>query len=149
MVFTGYFIKLFLFMYYLEIMAICCKFNFFKLHSFGVNSFSAEIMVVENVGHGRPQHSVKIAISWPFGPYDYTAVQLVFNPFSQFVPKLKLYSQLQLSLWSDPIPISVPKPTWWVLVKIQGDRNVAKSKWRNDESLSIFWLLETKEQWHW
>ena len=40
-----------------------------------------------------------------------TAVQPVFNPFSQFVPQLELYSQLQLSLWSDPIAFSVPKPT--------------------------------------
>ena len=40
-----------------------------------------------------------------------TAVQLVFNPFSQFVPQLELYSQLQLSLWSDPIAFSVPKST--------------------------------------
>ena len=40
-----------------------------------------------------------------------TAVQLVFNPFSQLVPQLELYSQLQLSLWSDPIAGSVPKPT--------------------------------------
>ena len=38
-----------------------------------------------------------------------TAVQLVFNPFSQFVPQLELYSQLQLSLWSVPIAFSVPK----------------------------------------
>ena len=36
-----------------------------------------------------------------------TAVQLVFNPFSQLVPQLELYSQLQLSLWSDPIAFSV------------------------------------------
>ena len=41
-----------------------------------------------------------------------TAVQLVFNPFSQLVPQLELYSQLQLSLWSDPIAFSVPKSTW-------------------------------------
>ena len=40
-----------------------------------------------------------------------TAVQLVFNPFGQLVPQLELYSQLQLSLWSDPIAFSVPKPT--------------------------------------
>ena len=40
-----------------------------------------------------------------------TAVQLVFNPFSQLVPQLELYSQLQLSLWRDPIALSVPKPT--------------------------------------
>ena len=41
----------------------------------------------------------------------YTAVQLVFNPVSQLVPQLELYSQLQLSLWSDPIAFSVPKST--------------------------------------
>ena len=41
-----------------------------------------------------------------------TGVQLVFNPFSQFAPQLELYSQLQLSLWSDPIAFSVPKSTW-------------------------------------
>ena len=40
-----------------------------------------------------------------------TAVHLVFNPFSQLVPQLELYSQLQLSLWSDPIAFIVPKPT--------------------------------------
>ena len=40
-----------------------------------------------------------------------TAVQLVFNPFSQLVPQLELYSQLQLSIWSDPIAFSVPKLT--------------------------------------
>ena len=42
---------------------------------------------------------------------DHTAVQLVFNPFSQLVPQLEHYSQLQLSLWSDPIAFSVPKLT--------------------------------------
>ena len=41
----------------------------------------------------------------------FTAVQLVFNPFSQLIPKLELYSQLQLSLRSDPIAFSVPKLT--------------------------------------
>ena len=40
-----------------------------------------------------------------------TAVQLGFNPFSQLVPQLELYYQLQLSLWSDPIAFSVPKLT--------------------------------------
>ena len=35
-----------------------------------------------------------------------TAIQIVFNP-SQFVPQLELYSQLQLSLWSDPIAFFV------------------------------------------
>ena len=44
-----------------------------------------------------------------------TAVQPVFNPFSQFIPQLELYSQLQLSLGSDPIAFSVPKSTQWVL----------------------------------
>ena len=38
----------------------------------------------------------------------FTAVLLVYNPFSQFGPQLELYSQLQLSLWSDPIALGVP-----------------------------------------
>ena len=38
---------------------------------------------------------------------DFTAVQPVFNPSSQFVPQLELYSQLQLSLCSDPIVKSI------------------------------------------
>ena len=57
-----------------------------------------------------------------------TAVQLVFNPFSQLVPQLELYSQLQLSLWSDPIAFSVPKPTYWVLVKIKGAGSLAETQ---------------------
>ena len=40
-----------------------------------------------------------------------TAVRLVYNPFSQFGPQLELYSQLQLSLWSDPIALGVPNST--------------------------------------
>ena len=48
---------------------------------------------------------------WILDPRHCTAVQLVFNPFSQLIPQLELYSQLQLSLWSDPIACSVPKPT--------------------------------------
>ena len=40
-----------------------------------------------------------------------TAVQLVFTPFSQLIPQLELYSQLQLSLWSNPLAFSVPKST--------------------------------------
>ena len=40
-----------------------------------------------------------------------TAVQLVYNPFSQFVSQLELYSQLQLSLQSDPIGLGVPIST--------------------------------------
>ena len=47
----------------------------------------------------------------PVHHWEGTAVQLVFNPFSQLVPQLELYSQLQLSLWSDPIAFSVPKLT--------------------------------------
>ena len=35
-----------------------------------------------------------------------TAIQPVFNPFSQFVPQLELHFQLKLSLWSDPIAFS-------------------------------------------
>ena len=40
-----------------------------------------------------------------------TAVQLVFNPYSQFIPQIELYSQSQLSLWSDPNAFCVPKST--------------------------------------
>ena len=39
-----------------------------------------------------------------------TAVQPVFNLFSQFVPQLELFSQL--SLLSDPMALSVAKSTW-------------------------------------
>ena len=41
----------------------------------------------------------------------HTAVRLVYNPFSQFGPQLELYSQLQLSLWSDLITCGVPNST--------------------------------------
>ena len=68
--------------------------------------------------------------------YPNTAVQLVFNPFSQFVPQLELYSQLQLSLWSDPIAFSVSKSTWLSLVKIQGDRSLA------DTQMKKWWKFE-------
>ena len=37
----------------------------------------------------------------------FKAFCLVYNAFSQFGPKVKLYSQLQLSLWSDPIALGV------------------------------------------
>ena len=57
-----------------------------------------------------------------------TAVQLVFNPFSQFIPQVEFNSQLQLSLWSDSITLSVPKSTWRVLVKIQGAGNPTETK---------------------
>ena len=40
-----------------------------------------------------------------------TAVQLVYSHFSQFVSQLELYTQLQLSLQSDPIALSVPIST--------------------------------------
>ena len=37
----------------------------------------------------------------------FTAIQLVFNPFTQFVPLVELYSQLQLNLLSDPIALAL------------------------------------------
>ena len=40
-----------------------------------------------------------------------TAVQAVYNPFSQFVPQLELYSQLLLSQQSDPIALGVHNST--------------------------------------
>ena len=40
-----------------------------------------------------------------------TAVWPVFHPFRQIIPPLELNSQLQLSLWSDPITFCVPKST--------------------------------------
>ena len=60
--------------------------------------------------------------------YKLTAVQRVFYPVSEFVPQLELYSVLQLSLWSDPIDFSVSKSTWWVLVKIQDEGNLAETQ---------------------
>ena len=62
-----------------------------------------------------------------FSASQHTAVQLVFNPFSQFYPQLELYSQLQLSLWNDPITFSVPR---LMVVKIQGDGNQAETPWK-------------------
>ena len=38
-----------------------------------------------------------------------TVFQLVYNPSSQSVSQAYLYSQLQLSLQSDPIALTVPK----------------------------------------
>ena len=38
---------------------------------------------------------------------DSTADQLVYNPFSQLISQLELYSQLDLSLQSDPIALCV------------------------------------------
>ena len=79
-----------------------------------------------------------------------TALQLVFNPFSQFVPQLELFSQLQLSLWSDPITFSVPRSTWWVQVKIQGDGNLAETQmkkwWKFEHFLTsrIKWKVTLK-----
>ena len=60
------------------------------------------------------------------GKNDPTAVQLVFNPFSQFVPQLVLYCQLQLTLWSYPISLSVSKSTLCVIMKIQGAGNIVE-----------------------
>ena len=41
-----------------------------------------------------------------------TAVQVVYNPFNQFVSHAQLYSQLQLSLRSDPNAFDVPASSW-------------------------------------
>ena len=49
-----------------------------------------------------------VLVSIPLNISYVTAVQLVLNPFSQLVPQLELYYQLQLSLWSDPIALGVP-----------------------------------------
>ena len=69
-----------------------------------------------------------------------TDVWPVLNPFSQFVPQLELYSQLQLSLWSEPIANRVPKSTQWVLVKIQvvGNQSETQMKkwWKFEQFLS-------------
>ena len=46
------------------------------------------------------------------------AVQPVFNRFSQFVPQLERYSQLQLNLLSHPM----------LIVMIQGDGNLAETQ---------------------
>ena len=59
------------------------------------------------------------------------AAQLVFNPFSQFIPQVEFNYQLQLSLWSDSISLSVPKSTWRVLVKIQGAGNPTETQMKN------------------
>ena len=45
-------------------------------------------------------------------PEDATAVQLVFNPFIQFLSQAKLYSPLQVSLRSDPIVLGIPNSTY-------------------------------------
>ena len=47
------------------------------------------------------------------------AFRLGSNPFSQVVSQLELYSQLQLSLQSDPIALDVPIFTYLRLVMIQ------------------------------
>ena len=88
-------------------------------------------------------------VTWPPLNDDLaTAVHLVLIPFSQFIPQLELYSQLDPSFCNDPIACCVPKSTKWVLVKIQSTGSQAKPKWRSGESLSIFWDLEPSEKWH-
>ena len=72
------------------------------------------------------------------------AVQPVFNPFSQFAPQLEFYSQLQLSLLSDPIAFSVPKSTWWVLVEIQGDGNFDETQIKKWWKFEHFQTSRTK-----
>ena len=39
-----------------------------------------------------------------------TAVQLVYNSFSQIVSQLEIFSKLQLSLQSDPIALHIDSP---------------------------------------
>ena len=56
------------------------------------------------------------------------AVQVVSNPFSQGFPQLELYYQLKLSLSSDPFAFSVPKSTYWLVVKIQCSGNLAETQ---------------------
>ena len=62
------------------------------------------------------RHSVYVTVYTSLDPCRWvhvtgTAVQAVYNPFSQFVPQLELYSQLQLSLQSDHIALGVPIST--------------------------------------
>ena len=45
------------------------------------------------------------------GDVQSTAVQLVYNPFIQFVSQAKLYSHLELSLQGDAIALGVPTST--------------------------------------
>ena len=69
------------------------------------------------------------------------AVQLVFNPFR---PQLELYSQLPLSLWSDPIAFSVPISTWWLLLKLQHDGKLAETGMKKWEKFKHFLTSKTK-----
>ena len=55
-----------------------------------------------------------------------------FYPFSQFVPQLEHYSQLQLSLWSDPIALSVPI---FNMVSASGDPRWWKPSWNPNEEV--------------
>ena len=42
---------------------------------------------------------------------NFTVVQLVYNPFSQFVSQAQFYSKFQLNLKSDPISLGVSTST--------------------------------------
>ena len=91
------------------------------------------------------QFAVLMRISfWENFSFLATAVQPVFNPFSQFVPQLELYSQLPLSLWSDPIALIVPKSTYSVLGKIQGDENLTKTQVKKWWKFEYFLTSRTK-----
>ena len=58
-----------------------------------------------------PHTNNNIDVAEQYCSVDYTAVQLVYNPFSLFISQAQLYSQLQLSLQSYPIALSVTNST--------------------------------------
>ena len=97
-------------------------------------------------------YNTKLLINWSqsfkntisINSHYITAVHLVFNPLSQFIPQLELYSELQLSLCSDLIDFSVPKSTWWVLVNIQGDGNLAETQMKKGWKFEQFLNSRTK-----
>ena len=78
------------------------------------------------------------------------AFRLISNPFSQLGPQLKLYSQLQLSIWSDPIAPGVPNSRYWVLVKIQGAGNLTETLMIKGCKFQhyFFLILEPSQKWN-
>ena len=51
---------------------------------------------------------------------------------------------VQLSLWSDPISFSVPKFTWWLLLEIQGNENLAETQMKKWWKFEHFLNSRTK-----
>ena len=92
-----------------------------KLHNFdrAVNSTLSvvkwEQLIMncqQSVVRNQPEKS--FTFRWQLGQairMGFTAVQLVFNPFITFFSQVEIYSQLQLSLKSDPITFGVHKQT--------------------------------------